>query len=86
MHIFLGSIRNSEDLEYFVTNRIGQTITTLTNSQERDSGYNVSGTNNRNQALTQTCAAGANYGATNVTFVSHEPPPPYQENEPAISN
>ena len=86
MHIFLGSIRNSEDLEYFVTNRIGQTITTLTNSQERDSGYNVSGTNNQNQALTQTCAAGANYGATNVTFVSHEPPPPYQENEPAISN
>ena len=86
MHIFLGNIRNSEDLEYIVTNRIGQAITTTTNRQERDSEYNVSGTNNRNQALTQTCATGANYGATNVTFVSHEPPPPYQENESAISN
>ena len=79
--ISLGNIRNSEDLEYVVTNRIGQTITTPTNRQERDSEYNVSGTNNRNQALTQTCATGANYGTTNVTFVSHEPPPPYQEKE-----
>ena len=86
MHIFSGSIRNSEDLEYIVTNRIGQTITTLTNRQERDSECNVSGTNNQNQTLAQTCVAGANYGATNVTFVSHEPPPPYQENESAISN
>ena len=85
-YIFLGAIRNSEDLEYIVTNRTGQTVTTLVNHQERCSEYDPSGRNDTNQALTQTNATGANYGATNVTFLCHEPPPPYQENESAVSN
>ena len=83
---FLGGIRNSEDLEYIVTNRTGQTVTTLINHQERGSGDNLSGINDTNQTLAQTNATGANYGATNVTFVSHEPPPPYEENESPASN
>ena len=83
---FLGGIRNSEDLEYIVTNRTGQTVTTLINHQERGSGDNLSGINDTNQTLAQTNATGANYGATNVTFVSHEPPPPYEENESPSSN
>ena len=83
---FLGGIRNSEDLEYIVTNRTGQTVTTLINHQERGSGYNLSVRNDTNQTLAQTNATGANYGATNVTFVSHEPPPPYEENESPASN
>ena len=83
---FLGGTRNSEDLEYIVSNRTGQTVTTLINRQERCSEHNLSGRNDTNQALTQTNAAGANYGATNVTFLSHEPPPPYEENESAVSN
>ena len=83
---FLGGIRNSEDLEYIVANRTGQTVTTLINHQERGSGYNLPGRNDTNQTLTQTNATGANYGATNVTFVSHEPPPPYEENESPPSN
>ena len=83
---FLGGIRNSEDLEYIVTNRTGQTVTTLINHQERGSGYNLSGRNDTNQTLAQTNVTGANYGATNVTFVSHEPPPPYEENESPASN
>ena len=84
--LFLGGIRNSEDLEYTVTNRAGQTVTTLINHEQRSSEYNVSRRNDTNQALVQTNGTGANYGATNVTFVSHEPPPPYQENESAVSN
>ena len=83
---FLGGIRNSEDLEYIVTNRAGETVTTLINRQQRRSEYNVSGRNYTNQALTQANATGANYGATNVTFVSQEPPPLYQEIESAVSN
>ena len=82
----LGGIRNSEDLEHIVTNRTGQTVTTLINHQERDSEYNLSGRNYTNQTLTQTNAPGANYGATNVTFVSHEPLAPYQENKSSASN
>ena len=83
---FSDGVRNSEDLEYIVTNRTGQTISTRINHQERCSEYNLSGGNDTNQALTQTNATGANYGATNVTFLSHEPPPPYEENESAVSN
>ena len=83
---FLGGIRNSEDLEYIVTNRAGETVTTLINRQERRSEYNVSGRNYTNQALTQANATGASYGATNVTFASHEPPPLYQEIESAVSS
>ena len=83
---FLGGIRNSEDLEYIVASRTGQTVTTLINHQERGSGDNLSGRNDTNQTLAQTNATGANYGATNVTFVSHEPPPPYEENESPPSN
>lgn len=83
---FLGGIRNSEDLEYIVTNRAGETVTTLINRQQRRSEYNVSGRNDTNQALTQANATGANYGATNVTFASHEPPPLYQEIESAVSS
>ena len=83
---FLGGIRNSEDLEYIVTNRTGQTVTTLISHQERGLEYNPLGRNDTNETLTQTSATGANYGATNVTFVSHEPPPPYQENESSASN
>ena len=81
---FLGGIRNSEDLEYIVTNRAGETVTTLINRQQRRSEYNVSGRNDTNQALTQANATGANYCATNVTFASHEPPPLYQEIESAV--
>ena len=83
---FLGGIRNSEDLEYIVTNRAGETVTTLINRQQRRSEYNVSGRNDTNQSLTQANATGANYGATNVTFASHEPPPLYQEIESAVSS
>lgn len=83
---FLGGIRNSEDLEYIVTNRAGETVTTLINRQQRRSEYNVSGRNDTNQALTQANATGPNYGATNVTFASHEPPPLYQEIESAVSS
>ena len=83
---FLGGIRNSEDLEYIVTNRAGETVTTLINRQQRRSEYNVSGRNYTNQTLTQANATGANYGATNVTFASHEPPPLYQEIESAVSS
>ena len=81
---FLGGIRNSEDLEYIVTNRAGETVTTLINRQQRRSEYNVSGRNYTNQTLTQANATGVNYGATNVTFASHEPPPLYQEIESAV--
>ena len=49
---FLGGIRNSEDLEYIVTNRAGETVTTLINRQQRRSEYNVSGRNYTNQTLT----------------------------------
>ena len=83
---FLGGIRNSEDLEYIVTNRAGETVTTLINQQQRESEYHVSGRNDANQALTKANATGTHYGGTNVTFVSREPPSLYQGNESAASN